>query len=131
MLHVHTVTMKCEAVSLRDYSLHGCGNCERNGGGGRGSLYGQMNGSVYSSAFMGGLIITKCNFLVRIYLCHFRSTSLKDENVLLHAGVCLRVPFDRVTVKKTVGKPLEPHEMVDFAGVSRILDSIYRPRDQD
>jgi hypothetical protein len=37
--------------------------------------------------------------------------------VLLHAGVCLKVPFNRVTVKKSK-EPAEAHEMVDFAGVS-------------
>ena len=40
-----------------------------------------------------------------------------QKNVLLHAGVCLKVPFNRVTVNKSK-EPEGPNEMVDFAGVS-------------
>ena len=42
---------------------------------------------------------------------------MDESNVLLHAGVCLKVPFNRVTIKKSK-EPAESHEMVDFAGVS-------------
>ena len=41
----------------------------------------------------------------------------KEKNVLLQAGVCLKVPFNRVTINKS-REPAESNEMVDFAGVS-------------
>ena len=40
-----------------------------------------------------------------------------ESDVLLKEGVCLRVPFNRVTIKKSQ-EPVQPSDMLDFAGVS-------------
>lgn len=48
----------------------------------------------------------------------------KERGMLLSAGVCMRVPFSRVAIKKPV-EPLEPTDMVDFAGVSNSATDVY------
>lgn len=50
----------------------------------------------------------------------FSSIIAEQSGVLLQAGVCMRVPFNRVTIKKSA-ESTEPNDMLDFAGVS--LDS--------
>ena len=43
--------------------------------------------------------------------------------MLLQAGVCMRVPFNRVTVKRAV-ESTEPNDMLDFAGVSLVQECL-------
>lgn len=46
-----------------------------------------------------------------------RSMTKERSGILLQAGVCMRVPFNRVTITKST-ENAEPNDMLDFAGVS-------------
>lgn len=43
--------------------------------------------------------------------------------MLLKDGVCLRVPFNRVTIKKSK-ESSQPNDMLDFAGVSSVVGGV-------
>ncbi len=49
----------------------------------------------------------------------FSNRTVGDVDVLLNDGVCLKVPFNRVTIKKSK-ESSQPNDMLDFAGVSDV-----------